>query len=156
MVKAVAENADARKELLALLVLGEGMTVANAARDPRISISVTQAYNWAKTDVYKRKIREILAETQLEVQMESKKRVQQAFKTIDLAMDSPAATPTMLNAARLILQYAAGSTITQDSGNVFHVEINTGLNPNAAEEQARRFEELRRNTAIDAPFTVVE
>ena len=156
MPRKVDENLSANQEMLALLVLSEGMSVAKAARDPRISISVAQAYKWVQSDPYRRKIREILAETQIEVQSAARKRLNNAWATIDAALISPAVTPTMLAAARVVLQHAAGTPVQQEGGNVFHVEINTGLNPDAAEEQARRYQELRRPSALDVPFTVVE
>lgn len=156
MAKKEVETHAATQELLALLVLGEGMSVAKAAADPRISISTATAYKWVQSEPYKRKLREIIAETTIEVQGAARKRIAAAFKLVDLALDSPVVTPTQLAAARTVLQYATlGANNPNESGNVFHIELNTTLNPNAAEEQSRRYEDLRRN-AIETPFTVVE
>lgn len=147
-----------KREIFALLVAGEGMKVAAAARDPRLSISVSTAYNWMKEESVQKRIREIMALNASKIQALASQHIEKAMNTLVNALDSPAFTPTQVNAAKAILQYAAGSQVQTETGTTIHVEVNTMLDAGAAEAQAKRARKLSdmKREAIDVPFELIE
>jgi hypothetical protein len=151
--------ASEKKEILAMLVAGEGMTAKDAAVDPRLNIPVSTAYRWLGETSVKVQLQAILRENKRKVQIQASRHIEEAIDTLVKAMRSPAFTPTQRAAAKDLLQFAIGGDAAEAPSTFFHVEVNTTLPEDAAQAQQARHRKLaevaHRASSIDVPFEVI-
>lgn len=132
---------------------GKPLSVSAAAKE--VGVHYNTANRWMKSDIVQNTIREALQHSRLKVQSLAAQHIEDAVHTLYDATTNPLATPTMVNAAKALLQYAVGTQDASESaGTTINVQVNTELNPNAIEEQRARY---AKPAIIEAPaYTLLE
>lgn len=148
-----------KQELFAILIAEGGQRPADVASDPRIDVCTATAYNWLKKAEVRDRINEIMHTHRLRALLLIGQQLDKAVNTITDAMTNKDATPTMLNAAKTVLQ-AYGVLLSERTDKpqektVINIEVSTEFNENMAQEQRARAHALK-DGAIPATFILEE
>lgn len=133
------------------LIATEGASISQAAK--KVGISRASGYLWEKRPHIAAAIQASLRHNRTAIQLRATKLLDKAFETLENALDDRSATPTMVTAAKLIIQHAAGVEVSEERGNIINVMVSTQLGSDLVERQ-RRLNSQSENV-IEGGFTVI-
>lgn len=156
MPKRVIANTEERQKVFAALVASEGMPVETAAGDSRVAVSKSEAYRWLQEEAVRNDIAALLRGHRMRIQSAASRHIEEAINTLVEVMRQPTrVSAPQVQAAKALLAWAAGGDAPQTGGNTLVVQVNTGLNPEAADEQRRRHA-LYGGGVVEATFSDTE